>query len=159
MALSITWDAGVIYVPKADLTLVSGTLYEHDTNAFRLELGAILASEKGIVYPDAHDHIAGYTVAGVSYSRKVEIISPYSIEYENGSYSVRLAESNNNLFDVEGGILVQNNVSVIGQNSAGLQVVSIGSGLSPEEQQQLQEILDIVSTRLLTKGLYLRTKK
>jgi hypothetical protein len=50
------------------------------------------------------------------------MINGFSIEYDDsgGAYSVRLSGSNNNLFDVEAGILVQNTVQVIAGNSAGL---------------------------------------
>jgi hypothetical protein len=89
----------------------------------------------------------------------VEILNPYSNEFEDGQYTIVLKESNNNIFDVENGFLVQNQVQVIPTNSAGLQVVSIGSGLSPAEQQQLQDIFDTVDTKLLTKALWLALKK
>lgn len=120
MALSVNWSTGVITVPQADLTLVTGTLYEHDTDAFRLELRSLEASVAGMPWPDTHTHNTEVTVAGITYARVIEIINGYSIEYEDGSYSVRLAGSNNNIFDVENGILVQNQVQVIAQNSAGL---------------------------------------
>ena len=41
MAVQINWATKRITVPKADLTLISGTLYEHDTDAFRLELRSL----------------------------------------------------------------------------------------------------------------------
>ena len=58
---------------------------------------------------------------------------------ENLVYSVRLAGSNNNIFDVDGGILNPNSVTIIGQNSAGLVVVGTSS-LSVTESLQLDEI-------------------
>ena len=125
MALSIDRLTNIITVPKADLTLIVGTLYEHDTDAFWEELKAIEAAEEGIVFPDTQDHNLEYSVVGVTYAQKVEIINGYKVEYENGSYSVRLVGSNNNLFDVEGGILIQNTVQVIAGNSAGLIKVAI----------------------------------
>lgn len=120
MAVLIDWGTKIISVPKADLTFISGTLYEHNTDAFWEELKTLEASEEGMPFPDTQDHNLEYTVVGVTYAQKVEIINGYKIEYENGYYSVRLAGSNNNLFDVEGGILIQNNVQVIPCNSAGL---------------------------------------
>lgn len=140
MAFSVNYLTKVITIPQADLTLVSGTLYEHDTNAFRLELKEWEASVSGITEDIAHQHNTEVVVAGVTYSRTLEIINSYQIEYENGTYSVRLSGSNNNLFDVENGILVQNSVQVISNNSAGLQTVSSGSGLSATEQARLLDI-------------------
>jgi len=125
MAVTIDWATKVISIPQADLTLVSGTLYELDTNAFRLELKNIEDGE-GMPFPDTHRHNTEVTVAGTTYARTLEIINGYSVEFEDGQYSVRLVGSNNNFFDVEAGILVQNQVQVIPGNSAGL-VVAGGS--------------------------------
>jgi hypothetical protein len=98
-----------------------GTLYELDTDQLRLDLKALEANEEGIVFLDTHLHKSEYTVAGINYARAIEIINGYQIQFTPDSqWSVRLAGSNNNLFDVEAGILVQNQVQVIPTNSAGL---------------------------------------
>jgi len=138
MSISIDAATFVISVPKADLTLVTGTLFEHDTEAFRLELIDFEDSEQGIVAPRTHLHNTEVTIAGVTYARFIEMIAPYSVEYEDGAYSVRLAGSNNNIFDVENGILVQNLVQIISQNSAGLQVVVSGSGVTQQDKDDIE---------------------
>ncbi len=140
MTISIDPATFVISIPKVDLTLVTGTLFEHDTEAFRLELIDFEDSELGIVFPRTHQHNTSVTIVGVTYARLIEMLAPYTVEYEDGAYSVRLANSNNNIFDVEGGILVQNLVQIISQNSAGLQVVTSGSGLSGSQDTKLTEI-------------------
>ncbi len=140
MTISVDPATSVISIPKADLTLITGTLFEHDTEAFRLELIDFEDSELGIVQPRTHTHNTQVTIVGVTYARFIEMLSPYSVEYEDGAYSVRLAGSNNNLFDVENGILVQNTVQLIAQNSAGLIVVVSGSGLSVAQDDKLDEI-------------------
>jgi len=137
MAVSINWATREITIPKADLTLVTGSLYELDTDALRLELKDIEDSEEGVPFPDTHRHNTEVTVAGVTYARVIEIINGYSLTFEDGQYSVRLAGSNNNFFDVENGILNQNQVQVIPGNAAGLIVRSIGSGLNTEEHDKL----------------------
>jgi hypothetical protein len=124
MALSLDPATKVITIPQADLTPVSGTLYELDTNQFRLDVGVLLASEPYIWMDYAFRHNTAVTVAGTTFARTIEFINGFSIEFEDGAYSVRLAGSNNNIFDVENGILVQNGVQVISQNSAGLVQVS-----------------------------------
>ncbi len=128
MTISVNPTTFLISVPKADLTLITGTLFEHDTEAFRLELIDFEDSELGMMFPRTHTHNTEVTIVGVTYARFIEILSPYSVEYEDGAYSVRLSGSNNNLFDVENGILVQNSVQIIAQNSAGLIVTDGGSG-------------------------------
>lgn len=141
MAISIDWgNTYVISVPQADLTLVSGSLYELDVDAFRLELKSLEDDPAGMPYPRTHNHNTALTVAGTTFARTVEILSPYSVEFEDGQYSVRLVGANNNIFDVEAGILVQNQVQVIPTNSAGLITTVVGSGLSLAEQQMLLEL-------------------
>ena len=45
MALTIDPATKVITIPQADLDLVSGTLYELDTNQFRKDVMALLDDE------------------------------------------------------------------------------------------------------------------
>jgi hypothetical protein len=121
VALSINWVTKVITVPQSDLTLVTGTLYELDTEVFRQDLNAIMASAVGMPFEDPMNHFTEVTISGVVYARLIEIINGYSIQFSPDSqWSVRLSGSNNNLWDVEAGILIQNQVQVIPQNSAGL---------------------------------------
>ena len=131
MALSLDPVTRVITVPQADLTLISGTLYELDTNQFRKDVWDLLSSESYIYLPAAFIHNTSVTVAGTTFARTIEFINGYSVEFENGTYSVRLAGSNNNIFDVENGVLVQNSVQVIAQNSAGL-IIAGGVGTPTE---------------------------
>lgn len=153
MTISVDPATFVISVPKADLTLVTGTLFEHDTEAFRLELIDFEDSELGMVMPRTHIHNTKVTIVGVTYARFIEMVSPYSIEYENGTYSVRLAGSNNNFFDVENGILVQNTVQLISQNSAGLLVVTTGSGLDAGQDAKLTSVEAKTEELWKTRGL------
>lgn len=133
MALSLNPATKVITIPQADLTPVSGTLYELDTNQFRNNVMGLLDDEDYIWLPDAYIHNTEVTVAGTTFARTIEFINGFSIEFENGTYSVRLAGSNNNIFDVENGILVQNSVQVISQNSAGLIVVQSGDNVDTDK--------------------------
>jgi hypothetical protein len=120
MPVTINWDTHVIFVPKTYLTLLNGTLYQLDTNQFRLDLKELEASEYGISNLKTHIHNTEIMVAAVTYARLLAILPPYKVEFEDGQYSVLLSGSNNNIFDVDGGILMQNQVQVIPSNSAGL---------------------------------------
>jgi len=163
MALSINPATFVITVPQADLTLVSGTLYKYDIDTFRLALKALEDDPDYMPFPKTHLHNTEVTVAGITFARTVEILPPYSVEFENGSYSVRLEGANNNVFDVEGGILVQNTVQVIPTNSAGLIApitptqagyldASISSRAQPGDAMDL--VLDAVdATAVATSGV------
>lgn len=138
MPISIDWGNSIIYIPQSYLANISGTLYELDTEQFRLDLKALEDDEEGMAFPDTHIHNTEVTVAGVTYARFIQIIAPYSLTFEDGQYSVRLSGSNNNFFDVENGILNQNQVQIIPGNSAGLIKVESGiSGLTQEESNQL----------------------
>jgi hypothetical protein len=122
MALTIDHGTLTISVPQADLTLISGSLYELNTETvFRQGVNGLLDDEEGIVLDDAIRHNTEVTVAGTTFARTIEVIGGYSVTFTpDAQYSVRLAGSNNNIFDVESGILNQNQVQVIAQNSAGL---------------------------------------
>lgn len=136
MALSLNPATKLITVPQADLTFVSGSLYELDTNAFRKNVMALLASENYIWMPDAFSHNGEVTVAGTTFARTLEFINGYSIQFEDTglAYSVRLVGSNNNIFDVENGILTPTDkVTVISTNSGGL----IAGSLSAADVQLL----------------------
>lgn len=135
MPISVDWPNKLISVPQSYLTLVGGTLYDLDTDAFRLDLRSLEDSDEGMPWPRTHRHNTEVAVAGVTFARTIEIINGYQVEFEDGQYTVRLVGSNNNIFDVEGGVLVQNQVQVIPGNSAGLIVTSSG-GVTPAQVWQ-----------------------
>lgn len=116
MALSVNWNTFVILVPKADLTPLGGNLFELNVDAFRKELKSIEASEEGAPFPDTHRHVTETVLSGFTYARLVEILSPYTIEFEDGQYVVQTTGANHNIADVK----VANQVSLVVQNSAGL---------------------------------------
>lgn len=129
MAITIDYATKVISVPQGDCTLVSGTVYTMDTESvFRQSVMALLADENHIWMPDAYNHNTQYTVAGVTYARAIQIINGYTVQFTpDAQWSVVLEGSNNDIWDVIGGILVQNQVQVIPTNSAGL-IVGAGTG-------------------------------
>jgi hypothetical protein len=108
---------------------VSGTIFTLDTNWFKNQLNTELSDEEHIWVEDIYTHNTQYTVAGVTYARSVQIINGWSVEFSpNAQWTVILEGSNNDIFDVASGILVQNQVQVIPTNSAGLIVGSGGGG-------------------------------
>lgn len=130
MALTLDKATGVISVPQSDLTLVSGTIYTMDSeNYFRAELMALMASEDYMPCIDSFRHNTEVTVAGTTFARTIEIINGYKVEFTpDAQWTVIIEGSNNNIFDVAGGILMQNQVQVIPTNSAGLIVYNGGGG-------------------------------
>lgn len=147
MAMTVDWPNKIISVPQSDLTLVSGTLYEMDTETyFRDALMALADDEAGMPWPVPYQHNTEVTVAGTTFARTIEIINGYTVQFTPDSqWSVRLTGSNNNIFDIQNGILTQNQVQVIPGNSAGLQTVNTGGTLAPT-QQQIRDAMDLAST-------------
>jgi hypothetical protein len=105
-----------IFVPQFFLTYLGGSSYALDTNAFRLALKDWEDSEEGQFYDDTHSHNTTVSLGGLEYARVIEMINGYTVTFENGSYSVSLIGSNNNILDVTN----LNNVAVRSNNSAGL---------------------------------------
>lgn len=139
MPISIDWGTHVISVPKSYLTLSSGTIYTIDTEQFRLDLKALEETFYGMAHLKTHLHNTTVTIAGVTYARAIQILAPYTVEFEDGQYTVILEGSNNNIFDVQNGILVQNQVQLIPTNSAGLQVVTQGSGVTEQDKLDIAD--------------------
>jgi len=116
MAISINHATKVIFIPQSFLTFVGASLYELDVDLFRLALKSLEDDPDGMVLPTTHRHNTVVILSGVSYARTVEIINGYTIEFEDGQYTVRCVGANHNLADVK----VLNQVSLIVGNSAGL---------------------------------------
>lgn len=130
MAITIDHATQVISVDQADLTFVSGALYDFDTNDFRLQVGALLDDEAYIWMPEAFIHNTEITVAGTTFARSIQLINGYSITFEDVTMSVRYTGSNNDMFDVENSKLnPSGNVTIVSQNAAGL----VNAGGDPAE--------------------------
>lgn len=119
MAISITWATSVIYVPKADTTLIDSgppEIRELDLDAFRLELKDLEDSDDGMAFLHTHDYTPPKTLGGTDFARVVEVVNGYTVEFEDGQYTVNIVGGNSNMSDVK----VQNQVSVNTSNSGGL---------------------------------------
>ena len=119
MAISVNWATGVITVNKVDMTLVQTTpydVYELDVNQFRLALKDLEDDVDGIAFQRTHNHNPPVTFGGVTIARSVEILSPYTVTFEDDQYAVNLIGANNNVGDVAN----LNQVSIRSANSAGL---------------------------------------
>jgi hypothetical protein len=141
MALSIAWSTKVITVPQSFCTLISGSNYTFDVDAFRLALRDLEDDEAGIVFDTTHTHNTATTLAGATYARTVEIINGYTVTFEaTGSpWTAVCVGANHNIGDVKN----VNHVSLIVGNSAGLIQVTSGSGLSTAQDEQLFKALTV----------------
>lgn len=119
MAVSIDWGTYIITVPKADTTLVQTgppEIRTYSINDFRYDLRAAEETTPGRAELKTHNHNTEVLLSGVTYARILEVLSPYTVTFENGSYILRLTGANHNITDV----LNLNNVQVVTSNSAGL---------------------------------------
>ena len=132
MAITLDPATKTFYIPQADLTLVTGTLYSADTDALRYEMYALLASEDYIWMQDSYLHNGEVTISGTTYARTISTLHGFNYTFTpDAQWSVRLEGSNNDFWDIEAGNLNQNQVQVIPTNAAGLilnAAQSIGSG-------------------------------
>lgn len=136
MAISINHATKVISVPQADLTLISGSLYELNMNTFRNALGALLDDADGMMLKDTHKHSPEVTVGGATLARVVEIINGYTVTFTPDSqFAVRLVGGNNNIADV----LNVNQVQLRSANSAGLITVTSGSGVTAQDKLDIAD--------------------
>ena len=142
MAISVNWLTRVINVPQADLTFISGSLYELDVDAFRLTLKDLEDNEEGILFQDTHQHNTEVTVGGVTLARVFEIINDYTVTFEDGQYTVRCVSANHNISDVKN----VNQVSLIIGNTAGLIADQIDTTL--RKILQNKQITDPVTGKL-----------
>ena len=118
MAISVDPATHIIYIPKADLTLVQASpeVRELDLNAFRFWLKDWEDGAEGMVQPKTHKHNTEATLSGLTYARIIEVLPPYTVEFEDGQYTVNCIGANHNVSDVK----VANQVSLIVNNAAGL---------------------------------------
>lgn len=110
----------VINIPKADMLQVQTNPFEVrqlNVNDLRAWLMDLQDDEAHAWAPTTHLHTYPKVVAGVTLARVVEILDPYRVQFEDGSYNVNVMGGNSNVGDVQ----VKNQVGVNTANSAGLQ--------------------------------------
>jgi hypothetical protein len=91
-------------------------IYELDINAFRLMLKSLEDDPEGMPFLKTHVHYPPVNVGGVTLSRVIEILDPYTVTFEDGQYAVNLVGANSNVGDR----VNVNQVSIRSANSAGL---------------------------------------
>ncbi|MES2966648.1 MAG: hypothetical protein V4668_02585 [Patescibacteria group bacterium] len=118
MIISIDPLTYIISILQAELNFLGGANYQLDTNVFRIALKDWEDNEEGIYQPKTHTHNTTVLLGGIQYSRVLELLSPYTITFqETGTpYSVSLTGSNNNILEKTN----LGTVQILSNNSAGL---------------------------------------
>lgn len=142
MAYIVNWTGKIISIPTSDLTLVSGTHYQLAMSDFLGEIRRLEAAfDEGLWAPQILDHTnPKLDFAGIDYAGFDDIINSYTIQVTGAATRVDLVGSNNNIVDV----LIATGVSIVPSNSAGLQLVSTGSGLDTGQDAKLTRIYNLL---------------
>jgi hypothetical protein len=91
----------------------------------------------GLWAPAIVDHTnTRFDFAGANYAPFDDLINGYTIQFTGDAERVDLLGSNNDLIDV----LIPTGVSIVPSNSAGLQIIETGSGLSAAQDMKLTEV-------------------
>ena len=123
MAITVNEVTKVIDILQADLTFISGTLYEFDTEQFHLDLREWEHSTEGSWRSITHNHNPEVPIAGVTLARVITIVNGYSVTFEDtgAAYTIRFINSNNDIFDLDSGNMNPTPLTtIVPQNSAGL---------------------------------------
>ncbi len=154
MAISIDWPTGVIFVPKAD-TVLAGTdpisgreIRSFDTDQFHEDLRDEEETVAGRAWPLTHSYNAAVVIDGVAYAPQLTMVNNYQVEFESVGtpWRVIFTSTNNNIASFS----VVNDVSIQPGNSAGLQIVTSGSGVTAQDKT---DIINGVWTKALESGL------
>lgn len=150
MSYTINWITKVISIPTIDLTFVSGTRYSLNMADFLTEIRRLeWDPTEGLWAPAIVDHTnTRYDFAGVNYAPFDEILNGYTIQITGIATRVDLLGSNNNIVDV----FIATGISLVPSNSAGLQIVIAGSGVTPGDIDDIVAGVWAYVTRTLTAG-------
>ncbi len=134
MAYQVDWEAGVITIPKTDLTFLSGTSYELDLRAFKFECWR-LTWEEGLSYPEMLTYYPAIPTINQSESVLINY-DYYMVEFEVGNYLVNLfgAASDIDLY------VIMNGVSIRMSGGVAVTINSGGSSLTTEEHTRLMSL-------------------
>lgn len=137
MSYSVNWITKVITVPTADLTLVSGTRYSLDMADCLAELRRLeWEFADGLWAPAILFHTdTRVDFAGATYAPFDDFLNGYTLQITGVATRVDLLGSNNDLID----ILIPTGVSVVPSNSAGLQIVTTGSGVTEQDKLDIAD--------------------
>lgn len=133
MAYQVDWEAGIITIPKTDLTFLSGTSYELDLRDFKLEVWRLTwETNEGLSYPEIITYYP--SIPEINQSESILInYDYYSVQFETGNYLVTLygAAGNIDLYTI------MNGVSTRMAGGTAVTVVTGGSALTQEEHDKL----------------------
>jgi len=137
VAYSVNWITKVITVPTSDLTLVSGTHYSLDMADCLAEVRRLeWEFTEGLWAPAILDHSnTRFNFAGANYAPFDGFINGYTLQITGAATRVDLLGANTDLVD----ILIPTGVSVVPSNSAGLQVVATGSGVTEQDKLDIAD--------------------
>jgi len=137
MSYTVDWITKVISVPTADLTPVSGNRYSLNMADFLAEVRRLeWAFADGLWAPTILVHTnTRFDFAGANYAPFDDLLNDYTVQFTGVATRVDLLGSNNDLIDV----LIPTGVSIVPSNSAGLQLVDTGGGISETDKNDIRD--------------------
>jgi hypothetical protein len=148
MAISIDYNVYpyIINVPKSDTTFIDfdpingRERRSMDINSFRLQLDDWNDDPENAWAPDTHVNTVPNDIGSIVLGRALTITNDYRVQFEDGQYSVSLLGANSNISS----FTIVNGVLPIPNNTVGLAQISVGSGLSVQEQTMLLKIYQVL---------------
>ncbi|MBW2178755.1 MAG: hypothetical protein JRG81_00035 [Deltaproteobacteria bacterium] len=136
---SVDWVSKIFTIPQSDLAFLSGNNYALSLVDVHKELRRLEWSfTDGLWALRIANWYETVTLSGIAKTPSVEIINGYTFDFTGNNYNVILTDYDNNLIDV---YIPSNGISILSNNSVGKQTISVGSGLTTEEHDQLM-VLD-----------------
>jgi len=135
VAYAIDWVAQIITIPTSDLTLVSGLRYSLIMSECLAEIRRLeWEFSDGLWAPAILEHSdTRFDFAGADYAPFDKFINGYTVQISGIAERVDLLGSNNNFADV----LIPTGVTIVTFNSAGLQLVTVGSGVTEHDKEDI----------------------
>lgn len=144
--ITVNYLTKIIFIPQTFLTFVTGTIFDLSILDLWLALADIQDDEEGMPFDTMYIRVADIDVVGLTIPGSLLLINGYSIEFEDGQYTVRLFGANTNIFDVEDDKLIQNQVQVIATNLGALQDPKIAI----DTDLNVRLLLKILQNRFIT---------
>lgn len=145
MAISLIQATNRIFVPIADLTVVSASplIYSIEMEFFHNELRTLETLEANCVYEITHEHVPPFDLDVIVLQRVLKIIGLWEVEFEylGTPYAVQIIGGNSNIDSKA----VVNEVSVRSFNTAG--AIEVGtSGLTALESVALLKAVALMES-------------
>lgn len=106
LSIEMDWSNKVINIPKSGLKSLTTNIATREIRLLDVEilwrdLAALNANLEGIVFEIMYDNTPPYNAQGINQQyRRLKIISGYTVTFENGDYTVDIANGVSNILEI-----------------------------------------------------------